>query len=107
MLTHNNTSLKGLRACRDALNILIQGTAELAASVSLFNRAATDGGIPVDTGALDECRSMLTVMNRLMYRQLSELKHLQMMGIAMRKSVESSGTGFGMQSEMEVCHERD
>ena len=39
----------------------------------LFRTMAADTGVQYDSDALDECISMLTVMNRLMYRQMSEL----------------------------------
>lgn len=38
----------------------------------------------LDPQALEECRRMLITMNRLMYRQLSDLKHRQMLQIASR-----------------------
>ena len=63
----NTTSLKGLMTCKDVLQELILSTAGLTTGF--------------DASVIDECRSMLTVMNRLMCRQLSELKHRQLMGI--------------------------
>ena len=44
-----------------------------AACFHLFRTMAADTGVQYDSDALDECISMLTVMNRLMYRQMSEL----------------------------------
>ena len=112
MLHNHNTSLKGLRACKDVLNELIGGTAELAACFHLFRTMATDTGVQYDSDALDECLSMLTVMNRLMYRQMSELKHRQMMDIVTRKAVsglERLGSHSACLTEVtgEVSHERE
>ena len=55
---------------------------------------------------------MLTVMNRLMYRQMSELKHRQMMDIVTRKAVsglERLGSQAACLTEAteEVSHERE
>ncbi len=63
--THNTatTSLKGLVRCKTATD---------------------ETGVPVDPQTLEECRRMLITMNRLMYRQLSDLKHRQMLQIASR-----------------------
>lgn len=83
MLTnHNTTSLKGLRACKEALNTLIQETAGLAAEFDILKTAAADNGIDIDGSALEECSQMLSVMNRLMCHQLSDLKHRQMMRLS-------------------------
>ena len=97
---------------QDVLNELIGGTAELAACFHLFRTMATDTGVQYDSDALDECISMLTVMNRLMYRQMSELKHRQMMDIVTRKAVSglerlgSHSTCFAEVAE-EVSDERE
>ena len=112
MPNKHNTSLKGLRACKDVLNELIGGTAELAACFHLFRTMAADTGVQYDSDALDECISMLTVMNRLMYRQMSELKHRQMMDIVTRKAVsglERLGSHSACLAEVagEVSHERE
>lgn len=80
--THNNTSLKGLRACKGALATLIQETAGLAAEFDILKTAAADNGIDIDGSALEECRQMLSAMNRLMCHQLSDLKHRQMMRLS-------------------------
>lgn len=79
---HNTTSLKGLRACKEALNTLIQETAGLAAEFDILRTAAADNGIDIDGSALEECRQMLSTMNRLMCHQLSDLKHRQMMRLS-------------------------
>lgn len=82
MRNNSNTSLKGLRACKEALNTLIQETAGLAAEFDILKTAAADNGIDIDGSALEECRQMLSAMNRLMCHQLSDLKHRQMMRLS-------------------------
>ena len=79
--THNNTSLKGLRACKEALDILIRGTADLKFSLDVIRTAAADNGIEIDSEAMEECGQMLSIINRLMCRQLAELKHRQLMDV--------------------------
>lgn len=83
---NKNVSLKGLRACKDVLNELIVSTAGLTTGFDAIEAMARDFNVEIDGAAIDECRSMLTVMNRLMCRQMSELKHRQLMGIVSRKA---------------------
>ena len=83
---NNNVSLKGLRAVKDVLNELIAATAELTAGFDAVETMSRDTDVEIDGSMLEECRSMVTVMNRLMFRQLSELKHRQLMGIVTRKT---------------------
>ncbi len=82
----NNVSLKGLRACKGAVSELVGRTAELAGCFNLLRELADAGRVPVDVDAIAECRSMLGVMNRLMCRQLAELKSMQLMGVMDRAS---------------------
>ena len=84
---NKNVSLKGLRACKDVLNELIVSTAGLTTGFDAIEAMARDFNVEIDGSVIDECRSMLTVMNRLMCRQLAELKHRQLMGIVSRKAV--------------------
>ncbi len=85
MLSQHNTattSLKGLVRCKTAVKALIDETLSLSVAFDVFRTAADETGVPVDPQALEECRQMLITMNRLMYRQLSDLKHRQMLQIA-------------------------
>lgn len=82
----NTTSLKGLMTCKDVLQDLILSTAGLTAGFDAIEAMSRDFGVEIDRSVIDECRSMLTVMNRLMCRQLSDLKHLQLMGIVSRRA---------------------
>lgn len=87
MLNQHNTattSLKGLVRCKTAVKALIDETLSLSVAFDVFRTAADETGVPVDPQALEECRQMLITMNRLMYRQLSDLKHRQMLQIASR-----------------------
>lgn len=83
---NNNVSLKGLRAVKDVLNELIAATAELTAGFDAVETMSRDTYVEIDGSMPEVCRSMVTVMNRLMFRQLSELKHRQLMGIVTRKT---------------------
>ena len=60
MPTNTNTSLKGLRACKEALDILIRGTADLKFSLDVIRTASADNGIEIDSEAMEECGQMLS-----------------------------------------------
>lgn len=73
------------------------GDCRLAAEFDILKTAAADNGIDIDGSALEECRQMLSVMNRLMCHQLSDLKHRQMMRLseeAAARSVASYRKGY-------------
>ena len=80
MLTNNNT--KPIRACKEALEFLIKETAELAAGFEAFEMAAKAKGVCIDSGAMEDCRRMLSQMNRIAWRQMADLKHMQCMVIS-------------------------
>ena len=99
---NNNVSLKGLRACKGAVNELVCRTAELAGCFNLLRELADAGRVPVDVDAIAECRSMLGVMNRLMCRQMAELKHLQMMDMASRVAESEASRVLGAVAEVSM-----
>ncbi len=99
---NKNVSLKGLRACKGAVNELVCRTAELAGCFNLLRELADAGRVPVDVDAIAECRSMLGVMNRLMCRQMAELKHLQMMGVMDRASEREAERVLGAVAEVSM-----
>ena len=88
-----------------------------AGSAVVLNALKALAGIPkkamlIDPSVIDECRSMLTVMNRLMCRQLSELKHRQLMGIVSSRAemeISRMRRSMSMKSDLqkEVGHERN
>lgn len=99
---NKNVSLKGLMACKGAVNELVCRTAELAGCFNLLRELADAGRVPVDVDAIAECRSMLGVMNRLMCRQMAELKHLQMMGVMDRASEREAERVLGAVAEVSM-----
>ena len=85
----NTTSLKGLKKCKTAIETVINESAYLSTGIEIIQKAAEDFGVEIDGPALEECRQMLITFNRLMYRQLSDLKHRQMMQIASEAAARS------------------
>ena len=108
----NTTSLKGLMTCKDVLQELILSTAGLTTGFDAIEAMSKDFNVEIDPSVIDECRSMLTVMNRLMCRQLSELKHRQLMGIVSSRAEMEIGRmrrSLSMKSDLqkEAGHERN
>lgn len=67
----------------------VVGIFYVRANIRIFDAVETmsrDTYVEIDGSMPEVCRSMVTVMNRLMFRQLSELKHRQLMGIVTRKT---------------------
>lgn len=84
--THNNVSAKALRAAKGYLGELIETAAGFAASFDAMRRISEDNGCPLDSQIMEECESLMTTMNRLLYEQESLLKHRQMMQISYLKA---------------------
>ena len=98
--------------CKDVLQELILSTAGLTTGFDAIEAMSRDFNVEIDPSVIDECRSMLTVMNRLMCRQLSELKHRQLMGIVSSRAEMEIGRmrrSLSMKSDLqkEAGHERN
>ena len=98
--------------CKDVLQELILSTAGLTTGFDAIEAMSKDFNVEIDPSVIDECRSMLTVMNRLMCRQLSELKHRQLMGIVSSRvelEISRMRRSMSMKSDLqkEVGHERN
>ena len=81
MLTTNSTtvSTKTLKAAKESLGHLIEGTGTIVAEFKALQMIAEDTGLPLDEQIMSDCEQMFIAINRLMYDQQSKLKHLQMM----------------------------
>lgn len=87
MLTvHNTISTKALKMAKESLGELIEGSATMTGILTALQTMASETGCPLDRQIMDECESLMTTMNRLLYEQESRLKHLQMMQITQEKA---------------------
>ena len=89
MLKQHNTpiSTKALRAAKENLGQIIEGTALLSGWLQTLTAIADETGSPaLDASVLSDCNQMLVVINRLMYQEKSRLSHLQMMQIVSEKA---------------------
>ena len=87
MLNQNNTiSTKALKMAKESLGELIEGSATMTGILTALKTMASETGGPLDRQIMDECESLMTTMNRLLYEQESRLKHLQMMQITQEKA---------------------
>ena len=87
MLTTNSiVSTKVLHAAKESLGELINGTAEVVGVFKALQQVAAETGLPLDDQIMSDCEQMFITINRLMYEQLSKLKHLQMMQVAAEKA---------------------
>lgn len=100
--TTNTISTKALKMAKESLGELIEGSAMMAGILNALQTMASETGCPLDRQIMDECESLMTAMNRLLYEQESRLKHIQMMQISHEKagryvdSARNRKTGNGM-----------
>ena len=97
MLYANETtvSTKTLKAAKESLGHLIEGTSEVVAVFKGLKQFAEEMGLPLDSQIMSDCEQMFITINRLMYEQDSKLKHLQMMQIAAEKADSTIGRIVG------------
>ena len=84
-------STKALKAAKESLGELINGTAEVVGVFKALQQVAAETGLPLDDQIMSECEQMFISINRLMYEQQSKLKHLQMMQLAAEKASRTVG----------------
>lgn len=75
-----------LKAAKESLGELINGTAEIVGVFKALQQVAEDTGMPLDPQIMSECEQMFIAINRLMYDQQSKIKHMQMMQVAAEKA---------------------
>ena len=93
-MTYTNeitVSTKALKAAKESLGDLIEGTGEIVTLFKMMQQIAEDTGIPLDAQLMNDCEQMFISINRLLYEQDSKLKHLQMMQIAAEKASRTVG----------------
>lgn len=81
-------STKVLHAAKQSLGELINGTAEIVGAFNYLRQVAAEMGMPLDSQIMSDCEQMFITINRLLYEQVSKLKHRQMMQVAERKGIE-------------------
>lgn len=86
--TNETISTKVLHAAKQSLGELINGTAEIVGAFTYLRQIASEMEMPLDSQIMSDCEQMFVTINRLLYEQLSKLKHRQMMQVAERKGIE-------------------
>jgi len=69
-------SVKGVRAAKNAVCEILQGTEMMQQLLNVFAAAASDNDIPVDNQSFLACAGMMREVNRLMNAQKAGLEHI-------------------------------
>lgn len=75
-----------LLASKKAINGLLGDTGRLAGEFHFFKKLVNHDKCPIDSKAIEECEAMFKAINRILYGQLAEIKHLQQMQICDSKA---------------------
>lgn len=69
-------SQKGIKATTNAINQVLEGSAQLQMCLNLYSTAASDNSIPIDQQAWREAADLMAALNRLMHGEKARLEHL-------------------------------
>lgn len=69
-------SQKGIKATTEAINNILEGSAQLQMGLNLYSAAAADNAIPIDQQTWHEAADLMKALNRLMYGEKARLDHL-------------------------------
>lgn len=67
---------KGIKATTEAINNILEGSAQLQMGLNLYSAAAADNAIPIDQQTWHEVADLMKALNRLMYGEKARLDHL-------------------------------
>lgn len=83
------SSKKLMNAAKKSVDQLIEQSADMAGVLNFLKQASCNAGLPLDEGLICECEQMFIAINRLLYEQQSQLKHMQMMHIVTERATRS------------------
>ncbi len=69
-------SQKGIKATTEAINNILEGSAQLQMCLNLYSAAAADNSIDIDQKAWHEAADLMKALNRLMYGEKARLDHM-------------------------------
>lgn len=69
-------SQKGIKATTEAINNILEGSAQLQMGLNLYSAAAADNAIPIDQQVWKEAADLMKALNRLMYGEKARMDHM-------------------------------
>ena len=67
---------KGIKATTEAINNILEGSAQLQMGLNLYSAAAADNAIPIDQQVWKEAAELMRALNRLMYGEKARMDHM-------------------------------
>lgn len=67
---------KGIKATTEAINNILEGSAQLQMCLNVYSTAAADNSIDIDQKAWHEAADLMKALNRLMYGEKARLDHM-------------------------------
>lgn len=69
-------SQKGIKATTEAINTILEGSAQLQMCLNVYSTAAADNSIDIDQQTWHEAADLMKALNRLMYGEKARLDHM-------------------------------
>lgn len=67
---------KGIKATTEAINTILEGSAQLQICLNLFSAAAADNLVTIDQKTFLEAADLMKALNRLMHNEKARLDHM-------------------------------
>lgn len=69
-------SQKGIKVTTEAINNILEGSAQLQMCLNVYSAAAADNSIDIDQQTWHEAADLMKALNRLMYGEKARLDHM-------------------------------
>lgn len=69
-------SQKGIKVTTEAINNILEGSAQLQMCLNVYSTAAADNSIDIDQQTWHEAADLMKALNRLMYGEKARLDHM-------------------------------
>lgn len=93
---------KGIKATTEAINNILEGSAQLQMGLNLYSAAAADNAIPIDQQVWKEAADLMKAPNRLMYGEKARLDHMAS-NLRVETTVQRTVRSFRRKASMNIA----
>lgn len=93
---------KGIKATTEAINNILEGSAQLQMGLNLYSAAAADNAIPIDQQVWKEAAELMRALNRLMYGEKARMDHMAS-NLRVETTVQRTVRSFRRKASMNIA----
>lgn len=93
---------KGIKATTEAIENILEGSAQLQMCLNLYSTAAADNSIPIDQQTWNEAADLMKALNRLMYGEKARMDHMAS-NLRVETTVQRTVRSFRRKASMNIA----